>query len=392
MEIVNENKSIELNEVAGNSWIEILREGEFENSTNGEKIKITEDMLDKMINNYYNNVRGIMASDGKPTLDIDVEHTRDAKYGKDAVGWYGELEKGKKELQDGRSVTVLKMKPKSWTTVGQDLIKNGVKKFFSVDFRDEWTNPDTNKKYDFVLFGGSLTNRPAVKELSPITLSEGQKVKTETENFKKEKSKMEKLKEALKLSGVNFSETSTAELIEDKAIEKLKYFAEKVASIEVTLAEVTKSKGEVETKLAEAMEKVAKIELAELASKKDEVNKLAKKKISVKELSDANSWYNILLAEGKFSELKVIIDRLPIAFKEKAVGDDGEGDNETPDGDEGQETAWENLDNAVKNKKVLAYMAEKQIPREKFREAEVATSKEHNAKVSKNIYSKNGGK
>jgi hypothetical protein len=58
-----------------------------------------------------------------------------------------------------------------WTPGAAEKIKSGEYRYFSSEYDDEWTNPQGTKFTD-VIFGGALTNRPFLKDLLPVNLSE----------------------------------------------------------------------------------------------------------------------------------------------------------------------------------------------------------------------------
>jgi len=69
-----------------------------------------------------------------------------------------------------REATVLKGLVE-WTQTAAEKIKEKAFKYFSPEFRDTWTD-EHGTKHNNVLFGGGITNRPFLKDLLPINLSE----------------------------------------------------------------------------------------------------------------------------------------------------------------------------------------------------------------------------
>ena len=139
------------------SIVEILRTGEWVHPVYGD-IKITEKSIDGFNASFYNNVRGV-------DLAVDQEH----KPEEGAEGWFKKLWKIPHPDDDGFSL----MAEIQWTWRGEQLIREGIYRYFSADFDFEWTDPETGQKYKNVLFGGALTNRPFIKHMEPIILSEG---------------------------------------------------------------------------------------------------------------------------------------------------------------------------------------------------------------------------
>lgn len=76
-----------------------------------------------------------------------------------AIGWFKELiDRGVKGLY-----AVVE-----WTQEGKNLLAEGAFKYFSPEFYEEYTDPETQQKYEHVLVGGALTNKPYFKELEPV--------------------------------------------------------------------------------------------------------------------------------------------------------------------------------------------------------------------------------
>jgi len=134
--------------------IEVLHSGRWEHPQYGEII-ITEQDIDRFVKSFKQQVR-------KVDLAVDQEHMPE----KGAAGWFKELWK---ENEDGK----IKLKAKvNWTPVGEELIKNGIFKYFSPEFEFQYEDQETHDVFENVLLGGALTNRPYFKDLSPVMLSE----------------------------------------------------------------------------------------------------------------------------------------------------------------------------------------------------------------------------
>ena len=143
---------------ASTSIVEILRTGEWVHPVYGN-IKITEKSIDGFIANFYNKVRGV-------DLAVDQEH----KPEEGAEGWFKKLWKIPRTTDDAGFSLMAEVQ---WTWHGEQLIREGIYRYFSADFDFEWTDPETGEKFKNVLFGGALTNRPFIKHMEPIILSEG---------------------------------------------------------------------------------------------------------------------------------------------------------------------------------------------------------------------------
>lgn len=134
------------------SWIQGMTLGTYHHPVHGE-ITFTEQRIKRFAENVNNNVRGT-------ELDIDYEHKN--KDGK-AAGW---VKKAADRGQDGLYLLV------EWTADAAKAIKAREWRYFSPEFNDSWTHPKTQKKFYDVLFGGALTNRPFLKDIQPVNLSE----------------------------------------------------------------------------------------------------------------------------------------------------------------------------------------------------------------------------
>jgi hypothetical protein len=142
-----------LSEDQDSGWIDLARVGTYQHPIWGE-IRFTNAKLMEFADNFSKNVRGI-------ELDIDYDHKKDPSKGGEAAGWL-------KQVQfDG---TVLKGFVE-WTKTAAQKIREGAYKYFSPEFRDEWVDNQGTQHMN-VLFGGGITNRPYLKDLLPINLSE----------------------------------------------------------------------------------------------------------------------------------------------------------------------------------------------------------------------------
>lgn len=140
------------------SWVQIMTAGEWERpepqqdgTTKTRKILITAADLHKFKENFDKGVRGVK-------LFTDVGHKPDDG----AVAEWEEVEVRGDKL-------FARMK---WTDEGAKLVQSGKYNYFSPEFSFSWTDPATKKTYKDVLFGGALTNRPFLKNMERIALSE----------------------------------------------------------------------------------------------------------------------------------------------------------------------------------------------------------------------------
>jgi len=145
-------RSVKLDE-RGNSWIQAMRVGEYQHPRHG-KLQFTLDRLMRFAESVKTKIRGI-----EP--DIDYDHKMDPARGHEAAGWVRDAK------VEGDALYLLV----DWTKTAAEKIKEGAYRYFSPEFQDTWTDA-AGKVHRDVLFGGGITNRPFLKDLLPLNLSE----------------------------------------------------------------------------------------------------------------------------------------------------------------------------------------------------------------------------
>lgn len=177
------------------SWIHMVPYAKIKHPEYGE-INFDERLVKDLYSSFIDGVRGT-------ELDIDYDHK---EHNGKAAGWIKQAE----IRSDGLWGLI------SWTDEAYNAIQNKEYKYFSPEFWDEWTNPVTGVEHTNVLFGGGITNRPFLKDLQPLSLSE--KMFTE----KKGTSLMtpEQIAELAKSLGL--ADTATTEEVFAALVEKLK--------------------------------------------------------------------------------------------------------------------------------------------------------------------------
>lgn len=134
------------------SWIQAMPLGEYKHPIHGV-IKFDEERSKRFADNVNNNVVGT-------ALDIDYDHK--AYTGK-AAGWVQQAE--------SRGAAGLHLLIE-WTPEAVQSIRNGEYRYFSPEYADAWTHPKSQKEFKDVLRGGGITNRPFLKDILPVNLSE----------------------------------------------------------------------------------------------------------------------------------------------------------------------------------------------------------------------------
>lgn len=141
-------------ENANAQWIQAMPIGNYTHPRYG-KISITANRVKRFADNVNAQIRG-------QKLDIDYDHKADPNKGHKAAGWVEKAE----ARPDGLWIFV------EWVQSAADAIRNGEYRYFSPEYNDSWKHPASGIKFTDVLFGGALTNRPFLKGIAEIKLSE----------------------------------------------------------------------------------------------------------------------------------------------------------------------------------------------------------------------------
>jgi hypothetical protein len=148
-------KGIQLSETNGKptSWVKMMNYGTYKHAVFGDLV-FDLPKVRRFSENQKKRVRGT-------DLDIDYDHKLDRAKGNQAAGWVQDTE----VRTDGLYALI------EWTPTAADEIKEGKWRYISPEFVDEWTDP-LGVTHQDVLVGGGITNRPFLKDLLPINLSE----------------------------------------------------------------------------------------------------------------------------------------------------------------------------------------------------------------------------
>lgn len=131
------------------SWVHVLPLGSYKHPTYGT-IDVSPTRVSRFVENVKRKVRGIDPS-------INYLHQGDGE----AAGWIKDAE----ARSDGLWAFV------EWTSSAAQKLKEKAFKYFSAEIFEQWEDPQGTKHQD-VLFGGALTNRPFMKNMVPLNLSE----------------------------------------------------------------------------------------------------------------------------------------------------------------------------------------------------------------------------
>jgi len=146
-------------------WIQGMSVGTYQHPLYGP-IEFTPERIKRFADGVKGKVRGI---------DLDVDYAHKARTD-EAAGWIKDAE----TRDDGLWLLV------EWTKTAAAKIKEGAYRYFSPDFVDEWEDPKSGNTIKDVLCGGGITNRPFLKDMVPINLSEVMDHEKEGEHMNEE--------------------------------------------------------------------------------------------------------------------------------------------------------------------------------------------------------------
>jgi hypothetical protein len=135
-------------------WVQAFPYDKWSHPIYGETT-VTPDIAAQYVKNFKDNVRGT-------DLPTGYDHGEDKSKGNKASGWIQDMEARPNGL-------FFKVK---FTPDAVQELKNGEWRYFSSEVFDEWTHPHTGEKFQYVVTGGTLTNKPWVKGMLPINFSE----------------------------------------------------------------------------------------------------------------------------------------------------------------------------------------------------------------------------
>jgi phage I-like protein len=182
---ITDLKGVELSETDDSSWVQALPMGTYRHPTYG-KMVFDDITLNDFVDKWRQNVRG-------QDLDVDLEHKQ---FTSEAAGWVTDV---KVELNDPDPKSRGLWYKVEWTPMGVEKKNTKAYRYFSADYFNEWTDP-TGKTHKNVLNGGALTNRPYLKDMKPIVLSE------DDERLQMNREALEKLANSL---GITFTADTT---------------------------------------------------------------------------------------------------------------------------------------------------------------------------------------
>jgi len=217
-----------------NKEVQLLRDGKFSHPVYGE-VLITEAILHQLKKNFDDRVRG---------QDISIDYTHDNETGeKPAAFWIKDLDV--RENSDGKGKGLFARG--EFTPKGAKLVAEKEYRYSSADFVIDYID-QSGKHHPYVLRGGTLTNRPFIKNMNPIKLSEYQPKEKEISQMDKEQ-----LIAALKAHGIDVSSLMATEgtlgtrvkELEAKLVELNALPAQKEAEIKVLKDKLAEINGKI---------------------------------------------------------------------------------------------------------------------------------------------------
>lgn len=273
--------------------VQILRVGNFSHPEYG-KLSITKDILNTMVKNFNDKVRGV-------ELSIDYAHNAD----KESAAWIKTL-----SLENDSNELWAEVE---WTPVGKEKVSNKEFRYLSADFHFQYEDNEKKKSYGPTLFGAGLTNRPFVKHMHPIIFSEYQNENNQ-EKKKMENEDMKKENESLKKQLADIQLKMEAD---KKKAEEEKVLAEKKSTFDKMLSEGKVVEAQRDSYLANDFQKFVSLasnvnlsEQGHSATKKttetekkgdaqDKILKLAEEKVSSKKSANLSEAIKAVLSENK---------------------------------------------------------------------------------------------
>lgn len=185
--------NLQLSDGQNTSWVQATPIGIFKHPIYGN-LDFRLSSLREFEKNFRNDVRGQL-------LNIDFGHEA---FRDDAAGWVQDVEIRTSESDPKNNGLWYLIK---WTASGIKALSEELYKYFSIDFAQQWKDP-SGRLFSNVLQGGALTNRPYMKGMAPVTLTE----LIQNERHIMDRAALEALAKSL---GVEFVESTTDEQLQE---------------------------------------------------------------------------------------------------------------------------------------------------------------------------------
>jgi hypothetical protein len=253
--------AIHLTEGVATSDVEVLRVGKIFD----RDLEITGAMLEDYVRNFKENVYGV-------PLQVNLGHQREGE----AAGWIEDLFLS----PTGESL----MMRVNWTELGREKIMKKLYKFVSAELQLHFPRHTDGKLIDNVFIGAALTNTPAMKDQTPVGLTEELNslfIKRNTNMFAKlltEYSKRAFLSAEDKLLVRN--------LLSELSPEEQEKHKDEVSNIEAKPEEAVETEEETEEEAEDEEDEATTVEGDKTEEEKLAEKKAKKIKIKTKKMSD----------------------------------------------------------------------------------------------------------
>ena len=137
----------------GSEPFEVLRAGSY--LKGGQRIEISEADLDRAVANFASEQRR------GAEIPVDYDHSFAEGGGSKAAGWFTEL------VRRGRALWARV----SWTPDAAEMIASGEYRYFSPEFSPH-ASDEHGEGLGFTILAGALTNRPFLRGMTPVALSQ----------------------------------------------------------------------------------------------------------------------------------------------------------------------------------------------------------------------------
>ncbi|MCK5608280.1 hypothetical protein KAR91_40740 [Candidatus Pacearchaeota archaeon] len=273
--------------------IQLLRVGKFFHD--GQEIEITKKDLKQMVKNFQEKVRGI-------DLMLDFSHESE----KEAAAWFNDVYLS----ESGKELWAIV----DWTEKGEKKVRKKEYRYISADFTFSYKDNESLKEHGATLFGAGLTNRPVVKGMAPVILSENNSEgKMPNEDFKKE---LEEMKTTIGKKDAKIKE------LEEKLAGSDKKLSEKLDEIKLSEEKVAEEKllTDKKEKFDVMLSEGKAVEAQRDGFMKDDMAEFVKNAVSAEELNlSENGTGKESNKENKFADSETPAQDEVIELSEKLV-------------------------------------------------------------------------
>ena len=279
----------------GVSVVQLLRRGEYRHPFYG-KLSVTDSLYTELIRNYESGVRGI-------DLAVDIDHG-----GGEAQGWF----RGLRLSDDGDAL----WGDIEWTPAGRERVLNRLYRYMSVEFATDYED-DHGELHGATLFGAALTNRPFLKGMEPVELTEPDEPEEEDHDM----AEMITIAQALGLAD-DADEASILEAI--AALTQARQDAQTAASPDAALNEARSQNVALSEQNRALTDRVARLETSR---RNAEISRLMEIGRLTPAMLDAASGHLRQFAERDLDGFVAFVEALPVSVSMSETGSSGGNGN-----------------------------------------------------------------